>query len=136
MALDTPVFIYYIEEHDRYLPILGPLFEEIDNGSLPAVTSGLTLMETLVHPFRRGDRRLASRYEGLFGRSSGLELVELTAPVLRTAAEIRAELDVKTPDAIQLASAVHGGCVCFLTNDRRLPELPGLRVAQLADYLG
>ncbi len=64
-----------------------------------------------------------------------MTLVELSSAVLRTAAELRAELGVRTPDAIQLAAAVHGGCCLLLTNDRRLPELPGLRIRQLSEYL-
>lgn len=136
VALDTPVFIYYIEEHERFLPVVAPIFEAIERGSLRAVTSGLTLMETLVLPYRRGDRPLADRYEALLGGSRGLRLIELSAAVLRTAAELRAELDVKTPDAMQLAAAIHGDCSQLITNDRRLPEIPGLRVRQLSDYLG
>lgn len=136
VALDTPVFIYFIEEHERYLPIVEPIFEAIDRGSLEAVTSGLTLMETLVLPYRHGDRQLAERYEALLSRSRGLRLLELTTPLLRTAAELRATLEVKTPDAIQLAASLHGGCSALVTNDRRLPGVPGLAVAQLSDYLG
>ena len=107
----------------------------MDRGELTAVTSGLTLMETLVLPYRRGDRALADRYEALLSRGRGLRLVELSSAVLRTAAELRAELQVRTPDAIQLAAAVHGGCSLLLTNDRRLPDLPGLGIRELSDYL-
>ena len=69
-------------------------------------------------------------------RPPGLRLLELTTPLLRTAAELRATLEVKTPDAIQLAASLHGGCSALVTNDRRLPGVPGLAVAQLSDYLG
>ena len=48
VALDTQVFIYFIEETKQYLPLLKSLFEAIDQVSLPAATSGLTLMEVLV----------------------------------------------------------------------------------------
>jgi predicted nucleic acid-binding protein len=41
---------------------------------------------------------------------------------------------VKTPDALQLVAAIGGGCTTFLTNDRRLPPVPGLRVVELASY--
>lgn len=135
VALDTSVFIYFIEEHERFLPVVGPLFEAMDRGTLRAVTSGLTLMEVLVLPYRRGDRKLAESYEALLTRARGLHLVELSTGLLRTAAELRAELAVKTPDAIQLAAALHGGCSLFVTNERRLPELPELGVRQLSDYV-
>lgn len=47
-------FIYFIEEHPIYLPLVEPLFEAIDAGELEAVTSSLTLLEVLVIPFRFG----------------------------------------------------------------------------------
>ena len=135
VALDTSVFIYFIEEHERFLPVVGPLFEAMDRGTLRAVTSGLTLMEVLVLPYRQGDRKLAENYEALLTRARGLRLVELSTGLLRTAAELRAEVAVKTPDAIQLAAALHGGCSLLVTNDRRLPDLPDLGVRQLSDYV-
>lgn len=134
IALDTPIFIYFIEEHERFLPLVEPLFEAIEQGKLAAVTSGLTLMETLVHPYRHGDVSLAAQYEAFLTRSRGLRLIEPSVALLRTAAELRARLGVKAPDAIQLATAAHGGCSRLLTNDRRLPEIPGLEVKQLSDY--
>jgi hypothetical protein len=42
---------------------------------------------------------------------------------------------VRTPDAIQLATALARHCRAFLTNDRQLPALPGLRVLQLPDFV-
>ena len=59
VALDTQVFIYLIEEDERFLPLVKPVFEAIDHGSLPAVTSALTLMELLVLPYRNGNAALA-----------------------------------------------------------------------------
>src|SRR5215210_1214987 len=45
VALDSSIFIYFIEEHPIYLPVVEPLFEAIDAGELEAVTSSLTLIE-------------------------------------------------------------------------------------------
>jgi predicted nucleic acid-binding protein len=60
--------------------------------------------------------------------------VELGHSVLRAAAQLRARFQVRTPDALQLASALATGCSAFVTNDRRLPDLPGLRVIALDRY--
>ena len=40
VALDTQIFIYFIEEEGRYLPLIKPLFEAIDRGELVGVSSG------------------------------------------------------------------------------------------------
>jgi predicted nucleic acid-binding protein len=134
IGLDTAIFVYYIEEHPRYLSLVEPVFEGIDRGRWRAVTSGVTLLETLVIPYRIGDEALADRYEGLLTRSRGLTLVELDRPLLRMAARLRATAGVRTPDALQLAAAVAARCAAYLTNDRALPRIPGLPVLQLRDY--
>ena len=73
VALDTQVFIYFIEEDEHFLALVKPLFQGIDHGSIAAATSGLTLMEVLVVPYRTGNLALADRYEAL------LRVVEASA---------------------------------------------------------
>ena len=38
---------------------------------------------------------------------------------------------MKTPDSVQLATAKEGGASSFLTNDRELASIPGLRLIVL-----
>lgn len=63
VALDTAVFIYFVEEHPQFMPMVEPLFEAIDRGQIAAVTSSVTLLEVLVVPLRRGDTALAGQYD-------------------------------------------------------------------------
>lgn len=134
VGIDTAIFIYFIEEHPRFLPVLEPLFQEVDKGRRELVTSALTLLEVLVVPYRSGDRLLAERYEALLTRSRGVGIVEISRGHLRAAAQLRAATGTKTPDALQLVAAMGAGCATFLTNDRKLPALRGLRILQLASY--
>ena len=46
----------------------------------------------------------------------------------------RALTPASTPDALQLAGALRGGATTFLTNDRRLPEIPSLKILQLSEF--
>ena len=94
-----------------------------------------TLLEVLVVPYRAGHRQLAEQYEALLTRSRGVRLVDVSREQLRAAAQLRAATGVKTPDALQIAAALTTGCSTLVTNDRRLPEVPGLRVIQLSSYL-
>ncbi|HGG58338.1 MAG TPA: type II toxin-antitoxin system VapC family toxin [Gammaproteobacteria bacterium] len=134
VALDTCVFIYFIEEHERYFDIVRPLFEAIDIGRLAAVTSSLTLMETLVLPYRQGEMRLLEEYQTILTNSHGLKMAGLSLAVLNIAASLRARTGMRTPDALQIASAVHNRCTAFVTNDRRLPNAAGLPIIQIGDY--
>lgn len=135
IAIDTAIFIYFIEEHPKFLPLLLPVFEDADRGKRVLATSAVTLLEVLVVPFRAGDVQLAERYELLLTRSRGIRMVDITRAQLRAAAQLRAITGVKTPDALQLACAIGTGCKTFLTDDRELPPIPGLRVVQLSSYL-
>ena len=134
VALDSAPFIYFIEDDPRYAPIVRPLFEQADRSERQLVTSALTLLEVLVVPLRAGDRQLAERYDRLLTHGRGLRLIEITRAQLEAAASLRAATGARTPDALQLAAALGAGCKTFLTDDRRLPAIPGLRVVQLSQY--
>lgn len=135
IALDTVVFIYFIEEHLLFLPMLDPVFAAIDARRLPAVASSLTLLDVLVVPYRTGNIPLAERYEQVLTRSRGLRVIDIDRGQLRAAAQLRAiHASLRTPDAIQLSAALSGGCSVLLTNDRDLPAVPGLRILQLRDF--
>jgi len=102
----------------------------------PRVTSSLTLLEVLVVPFRAGNLALAERYEAYLSRSQRVRLMDIGRSQLRMAAQLRAlHPSVRTPDALQLATALSAGCRTFVTNDRDLPAVPGLAVLQLRNYL-
>jgi predicted nucleic acid-binding protein len=135
VALDSVVFIYFIERQPRFLPLLQTLFTRINSGRLIAVTSAITLLETLVVPYRSGDVDLAKKYEAILTNGRGLTLVPIVLPVVRRAAEIRAATSIRTPDALQLAAASLTKCTTFLTNDRRIPSLASLPVLQLDEFV-
>ena len=134
VALDTAVFIYFIEEHPRYLPIIEPLFDAVADGRLTVITSEVTLLEVLVIPFRNKDNSLASVYESLLTRSRGLQMAPLSRALLRSAARLRAVTRMKTPDALQLATALSHTCTSLVTNDRRFPSVSNLPIIQLNTY--
>lgn len=134
-GVDTAIFIYFIEEHPHFLPLVEPLFRAADQGRIELTMSALTLLELLVVPYRKGDHVLASRYDSILTRSRGVRMVDITRDHLRAAAQLRAASGVTVPDALQLATAVAGGCTAFVTNDRDLPAVPGIRIRQLASYL-
>jgi predicted nucleic acid-binding protein len=135
VALDTAVFIYFIEEHPLYLSLVEEIFVAMDEERLVGVTSTITLLETLVVPIRAGNLTLAEQYEGYLSHSRGLLLLDLDRPLVRLAAQLRALEGLETPDALQIAAALQTGCTTFVTNDRRIPAVGGLRVLQLRDYL-
>lgn len=134
VGVDTAIFIYFIEEHPQFLPLIEPLFREVDEGRMELVTSALTLLEVLVVPYRQEDHLLAARYESILTKSRGVHIRDISRDQLRAAAQLRAATAVKKPDALQLVAALAGGCTVFLTNDRDLPTVPRMRILQLGSY--
>jgi predicted nucleic acid-binding protein len=135
VGVDTAIFIYFIEEDPRFLPVIEPLFREVDKGRIELVTSALTLLEVPVVPYRKGDDLMAGRYESILTRSRGIRIADISRDHLRAAAQLRAKTGVRTPDSLQLMAALAAGCTAFLTNDRELPAVPGIRLLQLVSYL-
>jgi len=83
------------------------------------LTSRLSRLECRVKPIRQNDWVLVSLYDAIFA-SSEVELLEISADVVEKATELRAKFNVKTPDALHLASAILAGATAFLTGDRNL----------------
>lgn len=107
---------------------LKPFFEAADRQEFRIVTSHITLLEVLVHPLRKGREDLAREYRDILLRSPGLTALSLDEVIAEEAARLRAVYGVRTPDAIQLATARIGGASFFLTNDAELPALPGISI--------
>jgi predicted nucleic acid-binding protein len=126
--------IYFIEEHPQFLALVEPLFRAVDQGRIEFITSALTLLEVLLVPYRGGDHVLAGRYESILTRSRGVRIADISRDHLRAAAQLRARTAVKVRDAVQLVAALAGGCTVFLTNDRELPKVPGIRILRLTSY--
>ena len=89
-------------------------------------TSCLSRLECRVKPLRVADTKLLALYDAFFA-STEVVLLELTGGVVEKATELRATLNVKTPDALHLASAILCGATAFLTGDKgfaRCSEIP------------
>ena len=131
VGLDTTPLIYFIEENPTYLEIVRPFFEAMDRGDFRVVTSVVTLLEVLVRPFRLGEMRLAQQYRDILLNAEGLTTIALSQEIAERASRLRAVHNLRTPDAIQVATAIQAGSSSLLTNDARLASLPSLQVLVL-----
>jgi len=141
--LDTAPIIYFIQENKKYLPILSEVFSKIDQGYVSGISSFVTLIELLVNPLELKNYTLADRYRYLVMNSSCFTLYPVERRVSEKAAELRAKYSggtaqgfkLKTPDAIQIASAISFGAQLFLTNDDKLKNVTEIEMLTLDDAL-
>lgn len=133
VGLDTAPTIYYLEEHPDYVGLLDPFFDALDNGECSIITSVITLLEGLVRPIRIGDTNLVRQWYDFLYTTGGLTTVGISPQIAEAASRLRAFHNIKTPDAIQLATALSMKADFFLTNDRKLASIPGINVLVLDD---
>jgi predicted nucleic acid-binding protein len=135
LSLDTSVFIYFVERHPRYHGLCDPVFEAIENGNIRATTSALSLLEILVQPYRKKLDDLVLKFFALLTTYPNLHWVDLNVDIADTAARLRAEHRLKTPDAIQAATAICSGATGFLCNDATFKRVKGIDTLLLEDCL-
>jgi predicted nucleic acid-binding protein len=135
IALDTSIFIYYLEENPTYVEMADEVFEWLERSHNTAVTSTLTLTESLVRPYREENDSLVEQYFGLLSTFPNLEWVAPEIAIADTAARIRARHRLRTPDALQAATAVHCGATAFITNDPAFKRVTELSVGVLDELL-
>lgn len=91
----------------------------------------VTLTGVLTRPYRVGDDALVRRYRRFLLRSRNYSLDSIDGAIAEQAADLRARYGLRTPDVLQIATALAAGCTAFLTNDTRLQRVTELRVLVL-----
>lgn len=131
VGLDTAPVIYYVEKNAMYIEMLRLFFQLVDRGECTVVTSTVTLLESLVVPIRKNNIELIHEYRELLFNVEGLDTVNLNPDIAEEAARLRANYTIRTPDSIQIATAIYKKAQFFLTNDVSLPAIPGLSMLML-----
>jgi predicted nucleic acid-binding protein len=126
--LDSAPLIYFIEDVTPYTAALTGLFAAHDRNELTLVASALTYLEVLVVPIRMSRWDLVDKYTREITEVSGIQIVELNRSISYKAAELRAKYRIKTPDAIQIATALETKANFFLTNDFRLKQIEEITI--------
>jgi predicted nucleic acid-binding protein len=133
IGLDTMVFIYHFEENQIYSPLTFSIFESLEKGNFNAVTSILTLLEILVKPKRENNSILTERYKILFETFPNLQVKELNESIADIASGFRANYNINTPDAIQIATSLEAHADIFITNDTSLKKITEIKVLLLSE---
>jgi predicted nucleic acid-binding protein len=129
VGIDTSIFIYQVEENAKCVEGVDRIFAWLEVPSNSAATSTITMLELLVRPYQQSDVHRVNKFYALLSTYPNLKWIPPTLEIADTAARLRAEHRLKTPDALQAATA-------FVTNDAVFRRLPGLEVLILDEILG
>jgi predicted nucleic acid-binding protein len=132
---DTAPFIYVFENKLPYKKLLAPVFLAVDAGTIHAVSSLITVVEVLSKPYGLKQWDLVKTYRKLFGRSSKIDVLSITMETADLTAQVRGKYNMKTPDAIQWATATLRNVDYFLTNDKGFKILNDDRVLVVDEYI-
>ena len=87
------------------------------------VTSTITMTELLVQPYSERDEERVDYFYGLLSTFPNLEWVAPDLPIADLAARYRAQYRLRTPDAIQAATASRARASGMITNDPALARV-------------
>ena len=135
IAIDTSVFIYQLEANARYLALTDSVFSWVERTGHEAVTSTITMTELLVPSYRSNDEHRVDAFYGLLSTYPNLQWI---APDLETAdlaAKLRAGYRLRTPDALQAATALRAQATGLITNDPIFARVGELETAILDRFL-
>ena len=134
LGIETAPFIYYTERRTGYIEKMQSIFTHIHASRIQVVTSVVTLTETLMKPLKEQDLDLVETYRRMLYSSQEIELAPITVQIADSAANLRARYNLRTPNALHIATAIVTGCDAFLTNDagfKRVTEISVLVLDEL-----
>lgn len=133
--LDTTPLIYFLDDDIHFGPKTRQIFEEILYNDRLLLTSVLTCMEYLVHPYRTNNQAKIKACAD-FLNDCHIPVLSINLEIATRAAQIRAAYkDFKSLDALQLATACVYGCDAFLTNDKQLRQFREIHCLTIDDWL-
>jgi predicted nucleic acid-binding protein len=117
IALDTSVFIHQLEANPRYVALTDHVFAWLERSDHRAVTSTITMTELLVQPYRDSGEHQVDEFYALLTTYSNLDWIAPDLEVADIAARLRAAHRLRTPDALQAATAIRAQATGLVTND-------------------
>ena len=123
IALDTSACIYYLGREEPWFSLLAPVLGRVARGAPRIVLSAMVQLELLVKPYRLRNQRLVRQVLEFTEEHKGIVTMPISPDVVAAAAQVRADLRLKTPDAIVVGSAALSGAPIVVGNDATFARL-------------
>ncbi len=131
--VDTAPFIYFFEKHPKYLSFMERFFNDVYEKDIQVFTSIITYMEITTLPARLNNYQLVKKYRDYFTYSQNINLFPIDLVISEQAVRLRAKYKIKTPDAIQLGTAISCGADIIITNDKGWDQISDQPVYTIND---
>jgi predicted nucleic acid-binding protein len=131
LGVDTAPFIYLVERHPVYIDRVRAVFQQVNSGNLRVITSAVTIPEVLAMPIAKKTANYEREYREMLLNTDNITTTPVSIVIADIAASLRGRYNLKTPDALHLATAIESGCQAFLTNDHGVKRVTELRVLVL-----
>lgn len=137
VAIDTSALIYYIEKHEKYFPILNKVFDKCGKSNdFKLITSSISIIEVLSKPLKEKREDLVHQYEDILLFSDNVYVIVVDTNIAKQSANLRAKYNfLRTPDAIQIATAIYASAEYFLSNDKKLKNIEEIKCLVLDELL-
>lgn len=126
ICLDTNCLLYYFKGEMPWADSLRPVFEAKDGGDVRLFTSSMTLAELLARVDPSDQSAMLSAVRQYFDLVPVDDNIGIQAANIRRASNPgnAARPPVKTPDAVEMATAGETRSLLFITNDEQLTRMP------------
>lgn len=117
LAIETSLYILALENNPEF-PFAIEFFQLLPRSNAEAYASVLAITEVMNKTYEsKSLDRIPDRLDFLTGNGL-IDLVNVDRAIALKAAQLRAKYNLKTPDAIHLATAEERNCELFFTADK------------------
>lgn len=135
VGIDTSVFIYFFEDHQKYADQAERILTLIESGKMEGVFSVVGLIEILTGPKKQKKEELAYEYKELITHFPHLRIQGIGEKSVDISSHLRAKYGITTPDALHVAAAIEAGAEQFITNDKRLSKIKEIDICLMHEYM-
>lgn len=129
--LDSNIFIYVLGRNPEYLNTCVDLLQACANQDIVGITGDATLTELLTKPMKENDAHAVAAVRKMLLTDGAIDVLGHPRICFEQAAALRARHRLKMVDALHLATAIHAGAACFISNDFQFPQLSEIECVRL-----
>ena len=99
------------------------------------ISSILVLVEVLTGYHKANDDASEREFKQMMREFPNIETYDLNYNLIDRIIDLRIKYNIKTPDAIHIATAIENKADAFITNNKGLRKIKEIKVVYLKDYV-